>query len=1136
MNKKFGLILLLIVNLILLNQLSGQFTPYDDLPDLDKLEKPAYSVEFPEWGKMLYQYPVNYIEVSNIYKESPIETKGKSPILRYFKKWSRALAPFSDNNGEIIVPTLDEIKSIVNPNHNDHSNESLSKRTANSWSFVGPKVTHWLNESGSSTPPKSCPWQVNIYSFDISKTDHNVIYVGTETGFVNKSIDGGHTWTLITQSYDLGGAATAVAVHPTNSDIVYVSAGKQMHLTTDGGLTWKKLLTNTLFGASKMKINQLDPNIILAASGDGLFVTIDGGATWVRKFSSPTYDVDYKADDFTQSFALLKEGTGYSMVSSLDNSVTFSKSMNFPTSYQESSGGVIATTLDNSNAIFATLLTNGNVPIILKGTNTNSGWNWLEIAKGNSNHLGMNNGQGYYDLDMEVSPTDENYFLVATTTLYKTANGGTSFTAVGGYTGNFSIHPDIQDIVILDNENVWVATDGGLNFTSDFFTLQSNHRVAIDGIVGSDFWGFDQGWNEDIIVGGRYHNGNTAIADFYNEKALRMGGAESPTGWVIQGKSRHVAFDDLGNGWILPKTAESQPEGRFLFTKFPNMEEYGGRRGNLVHHPNYSGELYLGEGNSFWKSIDFGENWLLLNNFGAQVRYLQIGYNDPSVLYADIVGKGFYKSEDGGLTWVSKPSLTKSPNGSAYWNGKLNFAVSPSNANHIYACLQNGTWSQDKGKIMESIDGGDSWVDITYGLDTYMKSIVVQPNSNGSDLIYLFTNSILGTDANVYILNTGDVQWEYYNVDYPKGMDVNIALPFYRDDKIRVAGNGGVWEAPLVDVTYAPIITPWTDKAIVDCILDTITLDDHSMINHEGVTWQWKVFPDPLWSDNLSMRNPRLVLGAIGTYEVSLTVSKNGVSYTTTIPNMITAKACPSIETCDNPAILPKSNWQLISADSEEINYPGFASMAFDNDIETIWHTRWSTGSDPYPHELVIDLGEDYKAYEFIYQARTDGENGRIKNYQLYFSKDQDDWGLPVDEGNFINTAAPQKVNFQEGVEGRYFKLVALSEVNGNSWASAAELSFVGCYLDVSSDNLIDVLAYNAYPMPVQNELNVDFPYDGSFEYLCYNMEGSLISKGSLQTHNGSLFFDTTNYNAGSYILKLITKDNNSYSIKFIKM
>lgn len=91
-----------------------------------------------------------------------------------------------------------------------------------------------------------------------------------------------------------------------------------------------------------------------------------------------------------------------------------------------------------------------------------------------------------------------------------------------------------------------------MNFTTDRFTSRSNHSARNAGLIGSDMWGFDQGWNEDLVVGGRYHNGNTAIAEFYDDTALRMGGAESPTGWVLKGKSRHVAFNDLGNGFILP--------------------------------------------------------------------------------------------------------------------------------------------------------------------------------------------------------------------------------------------------------------------------------------------------------------------------------------------------------------------------------------------------------------------------------------------------------------------------------------------------------------------------------------------------------------------------------------------------------
>lgn len=107
--------------------------------------------------------------------------------------------------------------------------------------------------------------------------------------------------------------------------------------------------------------------------------------------------------------------------------------------------------------------------------------------------------------------------MVATTTMYKTARC-TTFTAVGGYEGDFPIHPDIQDIIFGANGDLWVATDGGLSMSTDYFTSPSNFSVRTNGIVGSDFWGFDQGWNEDIIVAGRYHNGNTAIADFINPR------------------------------------------------------------------------------------------------------------------------------------------------------------------------------------------------------------------------------------------------------------------------------------------------------------------------------------------------------------------------------------------------------------------------------------------------------------------------------------------------------------------------------------------------------------------------------------------------------------------------------------------
>ena len=538
---------------------------------------------------------------------------------------------------------------------------------------------------------------------------------------------------------------------------------------------------------------------------------------------------------------------------------------------------------------------------------------------------------------------------------------------------------------------------------------------------------------------------NTAIADFYQPKALRMGGAESPTGWVVQGLSRNAAFNDLGNGWILPPTAETAPEGRFIFSKYPNMDEYGGRRGNIVTHPNYYGTMYMGEGNSFWKSDDMGVSYELRHTFPNRVRYLQISFSNPDVLYADVVDYGLYRSDDGGRSWTLKPSLCSSPNGTDYWKGKLFFAISPFDEDLVYACLQNGTWSSDIGKVFRSEDGGDSWEDWTGTLSAYTKCICLQPSGNGSEIAYLFSTSRGGLAAGVYYRSEGMSDWAPFMEGYPAGMSVNLAMPFFRDGKIRVAGNGGVWESDLKEPEFEPVINPWVMSSFSNCLNDTLYFDDHSIMNHDGATWTWSITPKPAYIEDMNMRNPRVILGKPLTYTVSLTVEKNGQTYSKTIPDMITTTTCPSIEDCDNPDTLPKDIWQLLYVDSEETNDPGLATMSFDDDPETIWHTRWSTGDDPYPHEIQIDLGESYKVFSFTYLARQDGVNGRIADYELYISRDQLDWGDPVSTGTFVNTSAPQTVDFPQGVTGRYFRLRALSEVNGNPWASAAEFSLVGC-------------------------------------------------------------------------------------------
>jgi len=1133
MNKLSGMRFGKIIVLLIISQwITAQESPikkHDILPGVILSYKPAPEPGMPEWATMMYQDNINFYELENAFirykKDFPDQ---KSPWIRYYLHWSKAARSYVDQEGHIFYEENNEER---NPNSVLYS----STEDSSDWTFLGPKETFWLNESGSAQAPKSCPWQVNIYAFDVAKSNPNKLYAGTETGFVNKTIDQGLTWQLMAADYYFGGGITAVAIDPINDEKVYVSGGNQLHLTEDGGKTWRPLLNNNKFAADRLKIREDLPALMYAAAPTGLFVSTDGGTNWIKKWNSPVYDVIIKPDMPAIVLALTKKNGKFSLLISQDSGTTFEETTSFPGQYTESSGGILAVTPADPGLLLCIMLCQDNTPVLLKGKFNSNEYSWNVMATGRTNQLNMDNGQGYFDLDLAVSPTNPNIIYVGTTTLYKSENGGLQFSPVGGYAGNFPIHPDIQAIKVLGGGDVWISTDGGMNYSKDNFLQATQYSARINGLTGSDFWGFDQGWNEDIIVGGRYHNGNTAISEWYQPKSLRMGGAESPTGWVIHGKSRHVAFDDLGSGWILPEKAEGKHAGRFAFTKFPNMDEYGGRRGNLLHHPNYHQVLFTGEGNGFWKTEDMGKNWTLLHQFPGRVRFIQISHSHPDILYADIVNNGLYRSGDGGITWEQRPSLTSGTLGNSSWRGNLFVAVSPYDGNVVYACLQNGTWSANIGKIFRSRDGGLTWEDWTSGLSEYLKCIVIQPTKEGKDLVYLFTTARAGKSAKVFYRKAGTDSWTVFDKSFPRGANVNLALPFYRDSKIRFAGGAGVWESPLQETSFTPLLQPWIDKPLIPCYLDTLQLDDHSIINHADVSWEWSVSPTPAYISNTTARNPKLVLGSPGTYDVTMTVHTPSGKFVKHMPKMVEATTCPSVQDCSNPDNLPKNEWSLIYASSEEKNYPGAAVMTFDNDENTIWHTRWSTGSDPYPHEIQIALGTTYKLFEFTYQTRLQGENGRIKSYELYVSDDSLSWGEPVVTGEFINTSAPQTIKLPEGSSGKYFMLLALSEVNGNAWASAAEFYFKGCIEGINKSANPHLYDSKAFPVPATHEVRIDINTDDISHIDIYSQLGQIMPNSNTVVEPGNLILFVDHLPAGVYFGIIQMHSGQTYRIKFIK-
>ena len=129
---------------------------------------------------------------------------------------------------------------------------------------------------------------------------------------VYKSTDGGETWTHV--GLDKSERVAQIAVSPKNSDTVYAavpgplwsdSADRGLYKTSDGGKTWTSILKgpNLSTGCTAIAIDPTDPNIMFAAlwdfrrkgweyrsggdsptapSASGLFRSTDGGNTWTE--------------------------------------------------------------------------------------------------------------------------------------------------------------------------------------------------------------------------------------------------------------------------------------------------------------------------------------------------------------------------------------------------------------------------------------------------------------------------------------------------------------------------------------------------------------------------------------------------------------------------------------------------------------------------------------------------------------------------------------------------------------------------------------------------------------------------------------------------------------------------------------
>lgn len=140
-----------------------------------------------------------------------------------------------------------------------------------------------------------------IACVDVVVANSRTMYVGTATGGIWKSIDGGVTWKPIFDDQSTSSIGD-ITIDPSNPEIVWigtgeanprnsVGVGRGVFKTLDGGKTWQFLGLEKTEKISRLLLNPNNPNMAyVAAMGTtwgenperGVFKTVDGGTTWEK--------------------------------------------------------------------------------------------------------------------------------------------------------------------------------------------------------------------------------------------------------------------------------------------------------------------------------------------------------------------------------------------------------------------------------------------------------------------------------------------------------------------------------------------------------------------------------------------------------------------------------------------------------------------------------------------------------------------------------------------------------------------------------------------------------------------------------------------------------------------------------------
>ncbi len=655
---------------------------------------------------------------------------------------------------------------------------------ANPWTFAGP------DNIGGRITDIECP-----------PGDPNTIYVGASTGGVFKTTNFGLTWVNLFDDVPVVSVGD-IAIDPNNPQVIYTGTGEAnsssfsflgngIYKSVNGGGSWQHMgLENSAYIGRVVVDYSNSQNIFVAACGNlfttnderGVYRSQDGGQSWTRVLfltdSTAAIDLVQHPTNPQVLFASMWERSrGLVYRRSFGESSGLWKSTDGGTNWTEVAGGLpigsnigrigISIAKSNPSIMYAFY----DFPDTDVGVykSVNGGDTWTRTSDGNL--FGMNSNFGWYFGQVRVDPEDPNKVFVMGVPLFRTTNGGSS------WSDNWEPHVDHHAMFFDETNNrILEGNDGGLYYSANGGASWNK----INNLPFTQFYAIDI----DYLAPERIYGGTQD-----NNTIRTYTGGTSDWEPILGGDGMYTLVDYSNSDIIY---AEYQWGNLYRSTDGGYNMEYisGAMSGDRVNwsaplamHPEDPSILYFGT-YRIWKSTDQGSNWVPvsddltqgINQYFYTVTTIAISQLNPAIVVAGTGDGKVQISTNNGLTWQDISAGLP-----GRWVTKV--ATDPFDNQTIYATLSGFRWDEPLPHVFKSANLGVTWTDISGNLPEFpVNDIALDPDLPGK--------IIVGTDAGVYGSSDGGLSWSWVFNGLP-AVPV-CALKIHAPTRTIVAGSYGL--------------------------------------------------------------------------------------------------------------------------------------------------------------------------------------------------------------------------------------------------------------------------------------------------------------------------------------------------------